>query len=113
MRKRVPITLAAGGRWPDVGGGFGVRFNWVRVDNRGGSNPVDVGLSANPAAGDKIDTYLTVSKGTVRCFNVAGPASAEGEAPNWPDEIFLVSALGTNVVLEVSDHPIVDMVFTT
>lgn len=113
MRKRVTITLAAGGRWPDANGGFGVRFNWVKVDNRGGSNPVDVGLNANPAAGDKIDTYLTVSKGTVRVFNVAGPRSAEGPGEDWPDEINLVSASGTTLVLEVADHPIVDMVYAT
>ena len=113
MRKRQAITLAAGGRWPDAGGGFGVRFNWVRVDNRG-SNSVDVALSGTPAAGDKIDTLLTVGAGKSRVFNVAGPKDADGtRTEDWPDQINLVSASGTTVLLEVADHPIVDMTFTT
>jgi len=112
MRKRQAIVLAAAGRWPDAGGGFGVRFNWVKVDNRG-SNAVDVALSGTPTAGDKVDTLLTVGGGKVRVFNVAGPKQAEGPAEDWPDEINLVSASGTTVVLEVADHPIVDMDFAT
>ena|SRR5215472_5101382 len=113
MRIRRAITLAGGGRWPDAAGGFGVRFNWVKVDNRG-SNAVDVALSATPAAGDKVDTLLTVGAGKVRVFNVAGPKNADGtNTEDWPDEINLVSASGTNVVLEVADHPIVDFSLAT
>lgn len=113
MRKRIPITLGAGGRWPDAGGGLGVPFNWVKIDNKGAAS-VDVALSANPASGDKIDTLFTVKSGAVRVMNLSGPrvpGASEGE--DWPDEIHLVSASGTTLVLEIADYPIVDMVFTT
>ena len=110
MRKRTAMTLAAGGRWPDAGGGFGVRFNWIKVDNRG-SNAVDVALSATPASADKIDTLCTVGAGKVRVFNVAGPKEQGDE--DWPDAVYLVSSAGTTVVLEVSDCPIVDMTYAT
>lgn len=111
MRKRVPITLAAGGRWPAADGGLGVCFNWVKLDNRG-SNAVDFALSATPTAGDKTDTLLTVGAGKVRIFNVAGPKGGD-EQEDWPDALFLTSTSGTSLVLEVADHPIVDMVFAT
>lgn len=111
MRKRIPITLAAGGRWPDAGGGLGFPFNWVKIDNRG-SNGVDFSLSANPAAGDKTDTVLTVGSGKCRVFNVAGPKGGD-EEEDWPDELHLVSASGTSLELEIADHPIVDMTFAT
>jgi hypothetical protein len=112
VRKAQSIVIAAGGRWPDAGGGFGVRFNWVKIDNRG-SGTVDVGLGGMPTAGDKVDTVMTVKNGTVRVFNVAGPRSAEGPGEDWPDQITLVSASGTTVRLEVADHPIVDLVLST
>ena len=112
MRKRTTVVLAAGGRWPDANGGFGVCFNWVRIDNRG-NNAVDMALAANPAAADLQSTYLTVGSGKCRVFNVAGPRSEEGAQENWPDELFLVSASGTTVVVEIADHPIVDMTFAT
>lgn len=113
MRKRVAIVLAAGGRWPDAGGDLGVPFNWILIDNRG-SNAVDVALSATPAAGDKVDTLFTVGSGKVRVKNVAGPRNADGSrSEDWPYEVHLVSASGTTLVLEIADHPIVDMVFTT
>lgn len=114
MRKRFAILLAANGRWPDAQtGGIGFPFNWVKVDNRG-SNAVDVGLNAGPTAGDKIDTLLTVGTGKVRVFNVAGPKNADGSnTEDWPDQVYLVSASGTTLLLEVADHPIVDMDFAT
>lgn len=114
MRKRFPITLAAGGRWPDAQTGSpGFRFNWVKIDNRG-TGPVDVALSGKPAAGDLTDTLLTVGAGKVRVFNVASPKDHEGKVQDdWPDEINLVSALGSTVLLELADHPIVDMDFAT
>jgi hypothetical protein len=114
VRKRVAITLAAGGRWPDAGGGLGVCFNWLKIDNRG-SNAVDVALSATPTAGDKIDTLFTVGAGKVRCLNVAGPQRAQnaGDPDDWPDAVYLVSASGTTLVLELADHPIVDQVLST
>jgi hypothetical protein len=112
VRKRLPITLAAGGRWPDAGGGFGVCFNWLKIDNRG-SNAVDVALSATPTAGDKTDTLFTVGAGKVRVLNVAGPRGISGDPDDWPDEVKLVSTSGTTLVLEIADHPIVDMVFAT
>jgi len=114
VRKRFALTLAANGRWPDAQtGGIGFCFNWVKVDNRG-SGPVDVGLNAMPASGDKIDTYLTVGNGKMRVFNVAGPKNADGtNTEDWPDQVYLVSANGTTLLLEVADHPIVDMTFAT
>lgn len=114
MRKRFPILLGANGRWPDAGtGGIGFPFNWVKIDNRGAAS-VDVGLNANPTAGDKIDNYMTVGNGKVRVFNVAGPKNADGSNnEDWPDQLYLVSASGTTLMLEVSDHPIVDMDFAT
>ena len=115
MRKRFAIVLAAGGRWPDAStGGIGFAFNWVKVDNKGASNPVHVGLNAQVAAGDPVDAYLVVEKSTVRVFNVAGPKNADGtNMEDWPDQVYLVSAAGTTVLLEVADHPIVDMIFAT
>lgn len=114
MRKRQPITLAAAGRWPDAGGGLGIPFNWLKIDNRG-AGAVDVALSANPTAGDKTDTLFTVAAGKVRVVNVAGPRQGPNAdaAEEWPSEVRLVSASGTTLVLEVADHPIVDMVFAT
>lgn len=115
MRKRFAVTLAAGGRWPDAQvGGVGFPFNWVKVDNTGGSNPVSVGLNAGVQAGDVIDSLWTVNKGHVRVFNVAGPKQPDGtNMEDWPNQLYLVSGSGTTVVIEVADHPIVDMVFAT
>lgn len=117
MRKRYPVTLVAGGRWPDVGDGISFpRFNWCLIDNKG-TNAVDVSLNANPAAGDKIDTLFTVAGGKVRVKNVAGPHAPGSDTPDagegWPNQLFLVSASGTTVLVEVADHPIVDMEFAT
>lgn len=114
MRKRFAIVLAAGGRWPDgQTGGIGFPFNWLLVDNKGAA-AVDVSLNANPAAGDKIDVLFTVLNGRVRVKNVAGPKSSDGtNMEDWPDQVYLVSATGTTVFLEVADHPIVDMEFAT
>lgn len=109
MRKRWPIVLAAGGRWPDADDNVGEPFNWVKIDNRG-ANDVDVSLGSNPIAGNLEQTLLTVSSGKVRVFNVAGPKQQDGtRGGDWPDEIFLVSASGTTLMLEVADHPIVDL----
>ena len=119
MRQRYAVTLAAGGRWPDASAGGGVNlppFNWVKIDNKG-SNAVDVGLNANPTAGDKIDTLLTVKAAAVRVFNVGGPVPPGSDHPDagdsWPQELHLVSASGTTLLVEISDHPIIDMVFST
>lgn len=114
MRKRFSIKLAASGRWPDnLTGGINRPFNWVKVDNRG-ANGVDVGLNANPTAGDLIDTLMTVSNGKVRVFNVGGPFNGGKDTSDaWPDQLYLVSASGTTVILEVADHPIVDVPGTT
>lgn len=113
MRKRFAILLAANGRWPDAQtGSIGFPFNWVKIDNKGSAS-VDVGFSGNPSAGDKIDTYMTVSNGKVRVFNVAGPRVDGKPCDDWPTELHLVSASGTTVVVEVADDPIVDVTFAT
>jgi hypothetical protein len=114
VRKRKTLVLAAGGRWPDANGGFGMRFNWCKLDNRGGTNSVEFGLAANMTAGDASSGVIgSVSKGVCRVFNLAGPLTADGPGEDWPQEIYLVSASGTTVVLEIADHPIVDMSFAT
>lgn len=115
MRQRFPVTLGANGRWPDTSSGVNLpRFNWLKIDNRGSAS-VDVALSANPAAGDKIDTLFTVSNGKVRVMNVAGPTDGGAEDPSnaWPKQLHLVSTSGTTVVIEIADHPIVDLVLAT
>lgn len=116
MRKRFAITLAANGRWPDATvSGPGFRFNWVKIDNRGAAS-VDVGFNAGPTAGDKIDTLMTVGNGKVRVFNISGPLrkpDGTQSEEEWVDQIYLVSAAGTTLILEVADHPIVDMVYAT
>jgi len=119
MRKRFPILLAANGRWPDAGtGGIGFTFTWAKIDNRG-SNPVTVGLNANVTAGDLMDSYMTVAGGKVRVFNLSGPKHTSEHQDQLPtgenavNQIYLVSALGTTLFLEVADYPIVDMVFAT
>lgn len=112
MRKRRAVVLAAAGRWPDASGGFGHAFNWIKIDNRG-SNAVEWGLAANMASGDLSSVLGSVGAGKCRVFNVAGPLTEDGPAEDWPLEVFLVSSAGTTVVLEIADHPIVDMTFTT
>lgn len=117
MRERYPIVLAAGGRWPDAQSGANLpKFNWILIDNKG-SNAVDVALSANPTAGDKVDVLFTVGAGKTRVKNVAGPHPPGSDTPDagegWPDQLHLVSASGTTVVIEIADHPIVDMTFAT
>ncbi|HEX6476679.1 MAG TPA: hypothetical protein VF005_05345, partial [Acidimicrobiales bacterium] len=81
------------------------------------SNSVDFGLSSKPASGDHIDTYGTVSAGKCRVFNVSGPLKGapdpENSGENEINQVYLVSTAGTDVVLEVADHPIVDMTFPT
>lgn len=114
MRQRFALVLAAGGRWPGADGGHNLpQFNWAKVDNKG-TGSVDVSLNANPTAGDKVDTMLTVPAGVCRVFNVGGPKTGGSEDPSgsgsWPQELFLVSAAGTTVYLEIADHPIVDLV---
>lgn len=113
MRKRYFVTLAAGGRWPDIEDNVPrVPFNWLLVDNRG-SNSVDVTLNPGSAAGDKSDTLCTVGNGKVRVKNLAGPHPPGSDHPDagegWPHEVHLVSASGTTVVVEIADHPIVDI----
>jgi hypothetical protein len=115
MRQRYPVVLAANGRWPDASQGINLKpFNWLLIDNKG-ANPVDVALSGNPAAGDKIDTLFTVSGGKVRVKNLGGPTNGGQDDPSnaWPQELHLVSTLGTTVVVELADHPIVDLTFPT
>lgn len=114
MRRRFPITLAANGRWPDAqSGGISQPFNWIKIDNRG-SGSVDVAFSAKPTSGDVADTVLTVSGNKVRVFNCAGPLNPDGtRTEDWPDQVYLVSAGGTSLILEVADRPIVDMVYAT
>lgn len=118
MRQRFPVTLAAGGRWPNASGG-GVSlppFNWFLVDNKG-SGDVDVSLNPNPTAGDTTGNLCTVKAGKVRVKNVGGPVRPGDDHPDsgdgWPSELHLVSASGTTVLIEIADHPIVDLVSAT
>jgi hypothetical protein len=109
LRQRFPITLAAAGRWPASDQGRNLpAFNWIKIDNRG-SGSVDFGLAANPHSGDLLDTLGTVAPGKVRVFNVE-PHNAPTK---WPRELFLVSAAGTTLMVEISDQVIVDMVSDT
>ena len=113
MRKRFTVVLAANGFWPDADTAIGFRFNWVKLDNVGGT-PVDFGFTPFRVFGDNQVHWLTCSQGKVRVFNVAGPRNADGSIPeDWPDQIWLLSQGGTTVQVEVADHPIVDMTFAT
>lgn len=117
MRKRFPITLVAGGKWPDAAtGGIGFYFNWVKVDNKG-ANAVDLSLAPAQAQGDLVNNYASISAGKVRVFNLASARRGTPDdedidkGEDWPDQVYLVCAIagGTTVLLEVADHPLVDL----
>lgn len=111
MRQRFYVTLGAGGRWPDAVGGNNLpAFNWVKVDNRG-AGAVTVGLNPQPGASDALDYLLQVPAGVCRVFNVAGANRDVSDDPGnaWPSELHLVSSAGSTVMVEIADHPIVDL----
>jgi len=113
MRKSWRVVLAAGGTWPDAGTpGPNCPFNWVLVDNQGGSNSVAVGweLPAGSAT-----PYKTVKPNSVRVFNCGAPRphAADDPHPSWPEKLYLSSASGTTVVVEVADYPLVDLISVT
>jgi len=122
VRQRYVWTASAGGaRWPDDIGGINLpAFNWVKIDNRG-ANDVAVGL-ANPVVADDQTYLVKVKAGKTRVFNIAGPERTlpEGDANvdqpdvNWSQELHLQCAAAgvTTVLIEVSDKPIVDMIWT-
>lgn len=119
MRERYYWTASAGGaRWPDDVGGLNLPpFNWVKIDNRG-ANDVTVGVT-NPAVGDDMTYLVKVKSGKTRVFNIAGPErmETEGEAGpslNWSQtlDILCAAAGATTLLIEIADHPIVDMIWT-
>jgi hypothetical protein len=115
VRKRFIAVLTANTGWPDstANGGPGFRFNWIKLDNVGGS-PADFALAPLNVFGDNQRHFLTVSQGKVRVFNVAGPPNPDGSCTeDWPDAFFLFSQGGTTVMIEVADHPIVDITLPT
>jgi hypothetical protein len=116
VRKRFPIVLAANAKWPDAAaGGIGFYFNWVKVDNKG-AGPVDISLAPAMTQGDLVNNYATITAGKVRVFNLAGPRRGTPDdqdvdkGEDWADQVYLVvGATGTTVLLEVADHPLVDL----
>lgn len=110
MRKRWAFALGAGQRWPDIAqetGGIGAMgaFNWVRIENRDTANPVLV-LKGQDAG----DYDREVGAGKVRVFNVAGPMHRPELEDVWWTSLYVTSAAGASaVVVEISDHPIVDL----
>lgn len=83
-------------------------FNWVKIDNRGPSS-LSVGWTASVQASVATDYYLTVPPGSTRVFNVAGPKNGD-DSDAWPTRLFLVAAANTTALIEIADHPIVDLV---
>lgn len=109
MRQRYFWAAAAAARWPDDVGGQPVPpFNWIKIDNRGASD-VEVGL-ANPST-SHVDYIAKVKTGKSRIFNIAGPDREDRDDP-WAQELHLNAEGATSVMIEVSDHPIVDMLWT-
>jgi hypothetical protein len=101
------LASAANARWPDDIGGINLpAFNWVRIDNRG-ANDVVVAFG-NPSSSD-MDYDRKVKAGQVRTFNIAGPNRDEKEDA-WSQELHLQALSGvTTVMIEIADHPIVDL----
>jgi len=85
-------------------------FNWVRIDNRGAG---DVALGFTPTFGQSslTDYDRKVSAGKVRVFNVAGPENGE-DSDAWPNKLFVRAVAATTVLIEIADHPIVDLIST-
>jgi hypothetical protein len=113
MRLRfVFAPTAAGQAWPGPGDQqITVPFNWVKIDNRGAGG---VAVGFNNALVNQAglsDYYLTVSAGKVRVFNVGGPKNGE-DSDNWPNKLVVKAVAATTVLIEIADHPIVDLIST-
>ena len=111
MRQRYDAVFTGAGQvWPDIANGVNVPpFNWVLIENRDASNPVDVAL-ARPTD-DKQSYLFRVPAGHVRVKNIAGPENRADDL--WAQELYILSVTGgSNVHIEVSDKPIVDFDFT-
>jgi hypothetical protein len=109
MRSRFFWAPTAAARWPDdVAGNNMPAFNWIKIDNRGAAD-VEVGLS-NPST-SHVDYIAKVKAGKARILNIAGPDRSDTD-DQWSQELHLNAEGATSVMIEISDHPIVDMLWT-
>ncbi len=98
---------AAGQVWPGPADqAIPAAFNWVKIDNRG-AGAVAVGFTST-VQDVGTDEYLRVPAGGVRVFNVAGPKNGD-DSDAWPGRLFLRAVAATTVLVELADHPIVDL----
>jgi hypothetical protein len=99
---------AVGQTWPGPGDQpIPAPFNWCKVDNRGAGD-VAVGFASTVQAASGIDYYLQVRAGQVRVFNLGGPKNGD-DSDHWPNRLFLRAIAATTVLVEIADHPIVDL----
>ena len=111
MRQRYDAVFTAAGQvWPDIANGVNIApFNWLKIENRDAANPVDVGL-ARPTD-DKQSYLFRVPAGKFRVLNIAGPENQAND--QWAQELYVLSVTGgSNIHIEIADHPIVDFDFT-
>lgn len=81
-------------------------FNWAKVDNRGAGD-LWVGFAAT-VQNVATDYYLQVRAGTVRVFNLGGPKNGD-DSDAWPNRLFVRAVAATTALIEIADHPLVDL----
>lgn len=114
MRQYTGFLLPSGAVWPQsvagqAGGGSGggginfVRFNWVRIHNRGASDVI-VDTAAIPQNLSNLYREI-VYAGQRRVFNFGG------DKDDWPQELHIlnIGAVTTTIFVEIADSPIVDI----
>lgn len=120
MRQFRAFNIPAGGRWPEGAGGAGgggwelPPFNWIRIHHRSPTNTAGlvVSIDGSPISSETLDLAWDIwLPGESRVRNISGP---DRHLERWPDALYLLNldpvnrALG---VIEVADHPIVDIGF--
>jgi len=99
------IAIPAGGVWPDAQSQELPPFSWVHIENRGAAgNDLVVGLGSTP---DATNYWRKVAAQTARTMNCAG--NGKGDVMQKKLWIKNLGAAAINVLLEISDTPIVDI----
>ena len=110
MRFSRPISVPAGGEWPNSEGGLALRrFRWLLVENRalyGSGLDVYVSLTDRSSATDPSSWFLTVPAGTRRVRSIAGSKAPEVEALKL--RILNPGSAAVTCWVETDDEPIID-----
>lgn len=114
MRKFFPISIPAGGTWPDGAQGDAPgrglkKFNWMRWHHRSPANTAGVAIAFTaPVQNDPRSYFDLAQPGERRVRNLYSKDDPE----IWPDRVYLLNLDAVNAAvlqLEVSDEPIVDL----